>query len=164
MQMNNKNLKSLGDRPEEERRLIASKGGKASVESKKTKNDLKKKILAVSDITVSVPIEKFINIPVANAEEVKNVNVSIMDYIYNQLFDIATNKSLYLQKERVKAIRLIWEINRDREYMKEDLEFKKALAFRELELKQKELELEERRIRIQEESVKNKTIINEVKK
>ena len=49
--MNDENLKSLGDRPLEERRRIASEGGKASVKVRRDKRTFRKTLQTLLELT-----------------------------------------------------------------------------------------------------------------
>lgn len=161
--MNDKNLKSLKDRSDQERKEIAKKGGKASALKKKEQKENIEKYGSLLQILKSSYI--------ASDQELQGIlkgyrtdgdfqpMISTFDYLLSQPFEILFSRDVRLQGERIKAGRLLHQIQEDErraQERKEERQTRNALALKELEIKERELDLEERRIKIREELIRMK--------
>lgn len=152
--MNEKNLKSLKDRPIEERKEIARKGALASAKTKqenaKVREILKKLMYSKADLNKEQQQElKQLGI---DDKELTNGAVMVC-----KLFERAT----YGDTQSIKLItELLGEDNRTQQFSK-NLEIKE----RELQLKEKELELKEQAQEIKlniDDSISDKVVFVEI--
>ncbi len=158
--MNDKNLKSLRDRPNQERKEIARKGGRASALKKKegkVKAERYKNLIEILDNSFLAPGQKLKGI-LGNASHLpESYQISAYDYYLSQVFELLLCQDRELQGDRIKAAKFLYQIKEDQkrdQERKEEREVRKALALKELQIKERELDLEERRIRIKEELIR----------
>jgi len=181
--MNEKNLVSLKDRTEQERKEIASKGGLASARQRKEERALYKDI----DLEQARKHGKELGLYDLIENYTEQEGDIILDYPHvvghdkkgNELYSpyyhargtikeqIAINivrHCLNYKDEEEKLNALKWtklykQIIDDKakhEYKLEELRIKRELSLKELELKEKQLELEERKVKAREELIKMK--------
>ena len=161
--MNDKNLKSLKDRSDQERKEIAKKGGKASaLKKKEQKENIKKYKDLLSMLKGSYIVPDQVSQGVLAGYKTEGdfeVRINTLDYLLSQPFEILYSRDKELQGERIKAGRFLYQIQEDEkraQERKEERQIRNALALKELEIKERELDLEERRIKIREELIRMK--------